>query len=279
MKITPFIAILIALLLTAAIYWGANTQPHKPDTAPSAQDMANRPVPTQFDIDSFILASKKQMSQHALEALLNVEQSLKTIKDSSELGPLFDRYAQIWKEHRQFAIAAHYYYMSGKLENSEKNLTFAAQLFLELAKNEHSDALRNWEVSNAIAGFEEVLNKSPDNDSVKINLAECYFGTGEAMKGVALLKEIESKDPENEAVNLLLGQQGLVSGQFDKAKGRFETVIKIDPENLEARLGLAEAMRGLGQKEKAIEILENCKPLINNPEFVKDIDNYIKSFK
>jgi predicted Zn-dependent protease len=231
-----------------------------------------------FDIDSFIVASKKSLAQHALGELQGVEKKLMALSDSSQMPSLFTEYAKIWQEHKYPSIAAYYYSLSAKLENSEKKLTFAAQLFLDLARNEHSAELQNWEANSAKACFERCVQLNPQNDTIKIGLAECYFGTGEAMKGVVLLKELTTKDPENIAANLLLGQQGIISGQFDKAQQRFEAVLKKEPKNLDALLGLAEVYKELGEKEKAKALLENFKNLVNNPAVAKEVDNYIKTF-
>jgi hypothetical protein len=42
---------------------------------------------------------------------------------------------------------------------------------------------------------------------------------------------------------------------------------------------LAEAYKGLGDKQKAIELFEKCKTLVKNPDFTREVDNYIKTFK
>lgn len=274
-----WITVALAILLGVGLYFGVNTVPPKPKNSPEMAGMAKgqQAIP-ELDIDSLTTASKKTLSQHALGELQKTEHALAALKDSSGLAPLFEQYAKTWQEHRQYPLAAYYYYLNAKLENSEKKLTFAAQLFLDLARREHDATVRQWEASNAIAAFGQILEINPNNDTAKLSLAECYFGTGDAMKGVVLVKEITSKDPENVAANLLLGQEGLVSQQFDKAKVRFETVLKKEPKNLEAMLGLAESLKALGEKDKAKAILEDCKKLIDNPEFKKDIDKFIESF-
>jgi thioredoxin-like negative regulator of GroEL len=277
----PIISVFVALVSIALLYWMGNTTPPKPKELldkPNAESGQMAQKKTQFDVDSLIIASKKSLAQHALGELQAIDIQMKKVTDSIQLAPIFGQYAQVWQEHKQFPLAAYFYSLEAKLEKSEKKLTFAAQLFLDLARKEHSVEEQNWEASNAIACFEELLKINPNNDSVKLSLAECYFGTGEAMKGVVLVKEITAKDPENKSANLLLGQQGLISQQFEKAKIRFETVLKNDPKNLEAMLGLAEALKGLGQIEKAKALLNNCKKLIDNPAFAKDIDEYIKTF-
>ncbi|MDI9319774.1 MAG: tetratricopeptide repeat protein [Phycisphaerales bacterium] len=280
MRSTPIIAVVLAILLLGGIYRFANTTPQKSKLESgkgliSGAQMSN-PV-LSIDVDSFIVATKKLLPQHALGEIQAVDKQLLGVSDSLKMLPFFEQYAQIWKEHKQPVVAAHYYSLVAKLENSEKKLTFAAQLFLNLARNEHSESLQKWEAANAIGCFEKSLRLNSNNDSTRLSLAECYFGTGEAMKGVALVKEITAKSPENKAANMLLGQQGLISGQFAKAQLRFETVLKNEPKNLEAMLGLAEAYKGLGEKKKAIALLENCKKQITNPAFAKDIDEYIKT--
>src|SRR5690606_20055438 len=132
--------------------------------------------------------------------------------------------ADNWMGHNQKPVAAHYYLQAAKLENSEKKLTFAARLFLELVRKAPSEDIQAWEGQQAIEGFQRALRINPENDSAKLSLAECYIGTGATMEGVMLLREITEKDPDNITANLILGQQGIVSGQFDKAISRFETV-------------------------------------------------------
>lgn len=283
MRNFPFIAVSIALLLLAGIFLGLNTIPPKPKSAggpvPAAGSNEMSHQHAEFNVDSFLVANKKKLAQHALGELQAVDQKLRAVKDSTEMAVVFEEYGRIWQEHKNIPLAAYYYSLAAKLENSEKKLTFAAQLFLDLARNEHSGDLQHWEAESAMAAFDQSLKINPDNDTVRLGLAECYFGTGEAMKGVAVIKEITKKDPEHTAANLLLGQQGLISQQFAKAQQRFETVLKKDPSNLEAMLGLAEAYRGQGQNGKAVSLLQECKKQIKNPAFAQDIDNYIKSIQ
>lgn len=234
-------------------------------------------APASFD--SLLSAAKTVLPEHAAGEVKTIENEITAISDSSRMAVPFGRLAHVWQEHKQFHIAAYYYALEGKLENSEKKLNFAAQLFLDLARKANSESVQAWEGQMAIEGFKRALELNPDNDTTKINLAECYIGTGETMQGVLILRDLTAKEPDNAAANLMLGQQGIVSGQFDKAIGRFERVLKAEPKNVEAMLGLAEAYKNSGNKEKAISILEQSKKVMNNPDFSKDVDQYIKSFQ
>jgi lipopolysaccharide biosynthesis regulator YciM len=278
-----YITIIAAIALIAILYYGGNTVPPKKEgnTAPMAD--AGQPStphtvkPASFD--SILTAAKKEIPEHAAGEIKAIENKLSAIGDSSQMAVVFDSLARVWQQHKQYPVAAYYYHKAGKLVNSEKKLTFAAQLFLELARKANSESVQEWEGRMAIDGFKRAIEINPDNDTAKIGLAECYIGTGQTMQGVLLLRDITQKQPENIPANLILGQQGIISGQFDKAIGRFETVLKADPKNIEARLGLAESYKGKGDKGKAIEVLEKAKKDMNNPEFSKDVDQYINSFK
>jgi len=228
--------------------------------------------------DSMLSAARRELPAHAAEEIKTIENKLSAIGDSSRMAVVFDTLGKVWLQHKQPHVGAYYLLQGAKLENSEKNLTFAAQLFLELARKAANEGTQAWMGQMAIEGFGRALQLDPDNDTTKVSLAECYIGTGETMQGVMMLRELTEKNPDNIPANLILGQQGIVSGQFDRAIGRFERVLKAEPENLEALLGMAEAYKGKGDRQKAVQLLERAKQVMNNPAFSKDIDEYIKSF-
>ncbi|HTN45105.1 MAG TPA: tetratricopeptide repeat protein [Flavipsychrobacter sp.] len=284
MRPVHYIVIAAALSVVAALFYLGNTTPPKPQgdkKMPSIEDaaaMQRSHVAHPASFDSLLEAARKELPEHAKEEVAAVEKSIAAYKDSASMAGEFEKLAKVWQEHKQLPIAANYYLYAGKLANSEKKLTFAAQLFLDLARKSHSESVQAWEGQMAIEGFEKVLAINPENDTATVSLAECYIGTGQTMQGVLLLRDFTAKKPDNIPANLILGQQGIVSGQLDKALLRFENVLDKDPENMEALLGIAEVHKNKGNKVKAVEALERAKKIMNNPDFSKDIDNYIKSF-
>ena len=90
-----------------------------------------------------------------------------------------------------------------------------------------------------------------------------------------MLRDVTAVDSINVPANFMLGRMAIVSGQFDKAIQRFERVVRQEPTNAEAYYLLADSYLAVGQKEKAIEALKNCKKLIKNPTFATEIDKYI----
>lgn len=280
MRPIHYITIVGAVLLLAALYFGGNTVPPKKEGA-AAPNAASGEAPHQAkpaSFDSILLAARKELPGHAQEEIKAIENKLSAISDSSRMAVVFDTLAKVWQSHKQLPVAAHYYMEAAKLDNSEKKLTFAAQLFLELARKSNSESAQAWCGQMAIDGFKRLLALNPENDTTKVLLAECYIGTGETMQGVMMLREVTEKNPDNIPANLILGQQGIVSGQFDKSIARFEKVLNKEPKNIEALLGLAEAYKSKGDKQKAIDLLGQAKQIMNNPDFSKDVDQYIKTF-
>ena len=187
--------------------------------------------------------------------------------------------ADLWDSLGHIPIAAHYRGAAGKLENSEKTLTFAANLFLVHQQHAEDPAVRSWEIQEAQDLLEHAEKLAPESDSIQVGLAKTEVATGNVMQGVQRLLKIVNKDPDNIAANMTLGQLSITSGQYAKAIGRLEKVVQQQPENVEALYYLAEAYKNTGKTKQAIDLFEKCKTLINDPGFSKEIDDYIKSFQ
>jgi hypothetical protein len=91
--------------------------------------------------------------------------------------------AGFWKDSVEngFLASAYYTAEAAKLENSEKSLTFAAQLFLNNLRGQDNPALKNWMALESRDLFEKDEKLNTNNDSTKIGLGETYiWGTGGA---------------------------------------------------------------------------------------------------
>lgn len=230
--------------------------------------------------DSIVATSKKQLSKAASDTLLAIENELAAIRDSSRMAVSFSRLSDLWKRNNQDAAAAYYKGKAAKLENSEKSLTFAAQFYMHMMEHESEPSMLRWEATEATALLEQALKLDPEKEETKLLLATCYIeGAGEPMKGVQILLAITREKPDDIPANMLLGRMSIQSGQFDKAVGRFETILKKEPANTEAMYFLAQAYEGKGDKQKAIELLQECKRIVNKPEFSREIDQHISSLK
>lgn len=283
MKAAHYITIASAVALTALIYWGGNTIPPAKPVAkqPAAGGASQGPgtmKPASFD--SLIAASKSQLPKTAADSVKTIENELSAIRDSSRMAFVFMRLSGVWERAGQHIVANYFTATAAKLEKSEKNLTFAGQYFLELMQSESSDAVRVWEANQAVSCLEQSQAIDPANEDTRLALATAFIeGTGEPMRGVQILRDITAQKPDDIPANMLLGRLSIQSGQLDKAIQRFETVLKADPKNKEAVYFMAQAYEGLGDKAKAIELLEKCKTLVNDPRFSKEVDEKIKTLK
>lgn len=220
-------------------------------------------------------SAKKQLPADSV----SLEASLAQNSIDKNTAVAYKDIAEFWERQQNLNVAAHFYKKAALLENTEKSITFAGNLFLLQMNNTQEAEIKEWQAIEAIECFDKVSEMNPQNLNTKIALASCYIdGTGEIMKGVGALKEVTAKDSMNIQANMLLGKLSVKSGQHEKAIKRFNVVLSQDSKNTEALYFLAEAHKNMGNKEKAIELFEQCKKIVNSPDFSAEIDNYIKTF-
>ncbi len=246
---------------------------------PGEMQAAGLNIPEPANFDSLLTAAKKKLSPAAQADISKQENTITrgNVKEQQILA--YEALGKLWLQHKNRAIAAHYFAESGKLENSQKKLNFAAHLFSEELHEERNPNVRQWMAEEAIGCYQQSLALNPNNDTTRIDLADIYInGTGETMKGVEQLLTIVRRDSTNVPANIILGRMAIESGQLDKAVARGETVLRVDKNNIEAHLFLAEAYKRKGEKQKAVDLLNDAKKIMNNPDFSKDLDEYMKTF-
>jgi tetratricopeptide (TPR) repeat protein len=287
LRITHYVALAAAIALIVILYWGANTVPplkkpvggmQRPSSGGAVSQGPNTVKPASFD--SLLAQSRRSLPIAAKDSVLTIEKELAASRDSLRLAAIFSRLSGVWERNNKMPVAAYYKAKAAKLENSEKSLTFAGQFFLQLMENEGSSSVQQWEAGEAASCLEQSLQINGDNEDTKLALATCYIeGTGEPMRGVQILLAITRDKPNDIPANMLLGRMSIQSGQFEKAVGRFETILKQEPDNRDALYFLAQAYKGTGDKKRAVELLEKCKAIANNPEVSKELEQQINSLK
>ena len=248
---------------------------------------AARPLTPTFNLGNYLQLSKQKLSVNQQNYLGNLENSVKRGDVKDQQIKAYNQLASFWKDSvHEHNLYNFYTAESAKLVNSEKNLTFAAQLILKDLRNEEDIAKRGWEAEQAIALFEKAIELNPANDSLKVELGSCYvFGKGMAgdaqatMKGIQQLLQVVKKDSTNMQAQLVLGIGGVISTQYDKAVDRLQTVVKNEPANIEAVSWLADAYAGKGDKPNALKWYAISKRMINNPAYSKEVDERIKMLK
>jgi len=269
------------LILLASLLLFGKSVPPKKNNSPAI------PVINSFNVSDFIKQVKQKLPATQLVFISNLENSISRGDVKSQSLKNFEQLANFWKDSAKSFVPYAYYVAEGaKLDNSEKSLTFAAQLFLENMRAESDDNLKSWQAETAIDLFNKALQLDPDNDSLKLGLGSCYvYGKGmigdaaETMKGIQLLLQVVRKDSANMKAQMVLGIGGVISRQYPKAIERLLKVAKAEPENLEAISWLADAYAATGDNSNAISWYQYSKKLVNNAGFSKEVDERIKALQ
>ncbi len=248
-----------------------------PHTTPAAMDA--------FNVQMYITKAKQKLPPSQVAYISNLENNITRGDLKKQEGNQYTNLANFWKDSaNSFVPYAYYISEAAKLDNSEKNLTFAARLILENMRREDNVEIKGWEAETAASLFEKALQLDPDNDDLKVGLGSCYvYGQGmigdpqQTMKGIQQLLAVVRKDSNNMQAQMVLGIGAVISGQNDKAIDRLKKVVGFDPRNLEAVSWLADAYAATGDKQNAVKWYEQSKHLVNNPAYSKEVDERIRA--
>lgn len=268
------------LVLLALLYFFGNTIP--PASAQPEQQTAQENGGSSNAPD-VLATAKKNLSQTQSEKITQLENSVVRGNVKDQQIAVFNQMARYWQDTLQRPdIAAYYLGEAAKLENSEKNLNFAARLMLNQFMNGGEPDKITWLASNAKALYEQSLKLNPSNDSIKVELGACYlFGNISAMpmEGIQKIREVADRDSTNMYAQLMLGLGAVRSQQYDKAVERLEKVVQHEPHNLQALFNLAETYERKGDKANAIKWYRQVQSHIDIPDAKQEIENRINSLK
>jgi tetratricopeptide (TPR) repeat protein len=270
------------IIILIIFYFFGNTVPPLKKSSVSSQNEGQS-----LDIKTILNASKAKLSPESLAYVNRLENAVVRGDVKNQQIAVFHQLAVFWKDSVEngFLPSAYYTGEAAKLENSEKSLTFAAQLFLNNLRGQDNPELKIWMANESRDLFERAGKLNPDNDSTKIGLGATYiFGsTGErpadVMKGIQAILEVTRRDSLNMYAQLMLGLGGIESGQYDKAIQRLLKVVHYDPGNLEAVLSLGEAYERTGENASAKTWYTAAKKLTNNHELIAAIDERLGALK
>jgi len=274
------------LVLYLLFFYGNTTPPRKaPDTAAGGAGAASAVKSIGFqDILSTLEA---HLTPEQLSHVNRLQQSVVRGDVVAQQIGADRQLAAFWKDSASdgFLLYAYYTGEAAKLENSEKNLTFAARQFLEALQVQEDSQLKGWMATEAKELFEKALAINGSNDSTKVGLGASYiFGASagdptEVMKGIQQILEVSRRDSTNMYAQFMLGVGGVESGQLDNAIKRLTTVVRHEPANVEAMLLLAQAYQQKGDKADAVKNYQAARKLIVSPEMLKAIDQQIKNLQ
>jgi tetratricopeptide (TPR) repeat protein len=272
------------ILLLCILFFFVRTTPNKKVLASSNKDPIAQKA---FNVKLFIQQEKAKLSPNSAILVSKLENSISRGDVLTQQIKANEALANFWKDSAKL-YEAYVFYISeaAKLENSEKNLTFAARLYLDNLRGEKDELKLAWETGEAIELFNRAIKINPTNDDLRIGLGSSYiYGKGrngdpqETMKGIQELLAVVRKDSNNLKAQLMLGVGGVVSGQYVKAIDRLEKVAAAQPTNVEAVAYLADAYAGIGKKAEAIKWYNISKRLINDTHYTQEVDERIKKLK
>jgi tetratricopeptide (TPR) repeat protein len=283
-KKQQLVLVFAGILLVAILFlFGKRTNSRKSSISSTEQ---KHEADKQLDTKDILAAAESKLDSSRLSYVNRVKNAVVRGDVKNQQLAAYRQLASFWRDsvNDAFLPAAYYIGESAKLENSEKSLTFAAQLFLNNLQGQHP-VLRTWMANQAKSLFERALELNPQNDSARIGLGGAYIFGGSAenpqelMQGIQQILQIARKDSTNMYAQFMLGLGGIESKQFDKAIERLTRVVRNEPGNLEATLALAEAYEQSGQKSEAVRWYETGKKLVVNQGFAREIDQRIKSLQ
>ena len=271
------------VLLIALFLFGRTTS----NKSLAAAEKTEKSSVKAFDIEQYIGLEKAKLTPNQYIIANKLANNLIAANSTVNKIEANQALAAFWKDSaKSFEPYAFYISEGSKLDNSEKNLTFAARIFLNNLRAEKDEVKLNWETTSAINLFERALKLNPDNDDLKIGLGSCYiYGKGrngnpqETMQGIQQHLSVVRKDSNNMQAQMMLGVGGLVSGQFDKSIERLNKVVTLQPQNAEAVAYLADAYAGKGDKANAVKWYNISKRLISNPHYTEEVNARIESLK
>ncbi|MFN7689277.1 MAG: tetratricopeptide repeat protein [Sphingobacteriales bacterium] len=267
-----------SIILLFGLYFFGRTKPNPKGVTQTTSDTASSVSgPAQM-----LEQAKKQLKPNQLATILGMENAITRGDLVTQRIAMNAQLAAYWRDSVGNRLPYLYYNgQKAKLENSEKNLNFAAQSYLEALKSVPEPSVRTWMANEAQSLFDKVLKLNPANDSAKVGWGSTFiFGAGGApMEGIMKIREVAERDSTFMYAQFMLGYGGMMTGQFDKAAERLLKVVKAEPENMEAVFLLAEAYERSGNKTEAVRWYTTGKKSVKNPELLKAIEEKIKTLQ
>lgn len=287
MKKPQWITLIAGILITTGLFLFGRTVPkNKTITVVehSEDDGHDHGAASEtISIDTILTLAKKQLTAEQVVRITTLEKSISRGDVMDQQIHVYHQLARFWADSvGVFEPYAWYNAEAARLENSEKNLTFAARLFLDNLQNDEIAQRRKWKALQAKDLFERSLMINPSNDSAKVGLGATYlFGEISAtpMEGILKIREVAEKDSTNVYAQMMLAKGSLLSGQYDKAITRLEIINKINPGTLDVLLLLAEINERMGNKSKAINWYRESLPFVKQTELKTAIEKRMKDLK
>jgi Tfp pilus assembly protein PilF len=267
-------AVVAVVLLYA---FGSTRVPPRNTTVPAPAGGANQTNVPALDVNSLIQQAKQSLPPATLMRVTELENSVVRGDVKNQQIQAFRQLAHVWDSLKQPDLAAYYFGKAATLQANPGALQFAAGLFLNRVQQTSPGPLHTWQALQADSLLQQALRLKPQNDTLQTMMAQAKVEQGAVMQGVQQLLAIVQRDSNNVPAQLLLGRLSINSGQYAKAIDHLQKVVNLQPQNAEALYYLAVAYRETGHRQEAIRYFQQCKALIRDPDFSREIDSLIQA--
>ena len=210
-----WIVAISSIILLVALYIFGRTKPYPKGETITPGGTASSVNTT----DKILSDAKKQLNPGQLARITALENSISRGDLKNQKIELYGQLAAFWRDSVKFDPPYLWYLgEKAKLENTEKNLNFAAQSYLEEVRTVQDPATRSWMADQAQGLFTKVLELNPSNDSAKVGWGSTFFfgasGASSPMEGIMKIREVAQKDSTNMYAQFMLGYGAMMTGQF-----------------------------------------------------------------
>ena len=129
--------------------------------------------------------------------------------------------------------------------------------------------------ADALAAFQHVLDRDPDNANALRGLANLHYDRDDHTKAIPLFEHYLLLRPDDPSARTDLATMYLYAGDPARAIATYKDVIKRNPSFLQAHYNLAVAYHGEGDDRAALGELEVARGLAGEDGVRKQIDDMI----
>jgi tetratricopeptide (TPR) repeat protein len=134
------------------------------------------------------------------------------------------------------------------------------------------------QAQRAIAIFEEALRIMPGYAPALTGLAEAYEAIGNLERAESILQSVTNRSSGVDvSTYMVLARVQRKLGKFDAAAQSYSKISQFPGHERDAILGLADLFREKGDKERALQLLEQARPYF--PENDPSLEEMIRSIR
>ena len=180
-----------------------------------------------------------------------VEAATSALERSPDNGDRWGELGMVYHAHQYFELAARAYEQARRLDPSEARWPY----YLGVLATERGQRDRASEL------FERAITSDPSLVSARLRLASLLIDERRFDRARSELDAASKLAPDEPALHRLRGRLELEAGRASEARVLLERTLVSLPEDRETRYLLARALRQLGERERAGELLANLEQL------------------